>query len=491
MHTILAESNVTPAALAPTTATQGARLLIALFVLSLLIPSFWEIAGLRVDTARIYALCMVIPLSIRWLSQDAGRPMPVDILILLHGFWIVVSLFVNHGPARIAYAGMSTVELFCGYLVGRILIRDASSFKFFFQALLVALLILLPFALLEMSNGRALLQEIFRSILGSAHPDIDHPPRHGFHRAQTVMQHPILWGCFSAVVVANVFYIWRDRLPAAFACAGVAALASFSSMASGAVLNLLLQALLIVWGWATKGAWKLLIVAFIAVYLFLSVASNRGPIVIMIQTLTFDSWTAWYRLLIWEHGIDDAMANPIFGIGLNDWTRLDWMGESVDAFWLLIMMRHGFVGFGVLAAALAWHIWKVVTAKGLSIYERRLREGYMIALVALFFSLSTVHFWGPPYLLMFAYIGAGAWLYSDRQHVPAPADLATLDANDEDAVDGLGVRERDLPFSRSLAGPAARPEDVPLSRTAVSMDVAPPSASHENTQSFSRRLSSD
>jgi hypothetical protein len=489
MQTTLDQHRIKPSAMdhAAAAGTHGARVLVTLFVLSLMIPSSWEIVGLRLDTARIYALCLVIPLAMRWLAQEAGRPLTIDILILLHGFWIVVTMVVNHGPARIAFAGMNVVELICGYLVGRILIRDPASFRFLFQALLLALVILLPFALLEMSNGRALLQEAFRSLLGSAHGDVDNPARWGLHRAQTVMQHPILWGVFSAIVIANVFYIWRDRLPAAVSRAGAAALACFSSVSSGAVLNILIQIILIGWGWATNGAWKLLTVAFVSVYVFLTFASNRGPIVIMVETLTFSANTGWTRIHIWRHGIDDVLANPIFGIGLHEHTRPFWLTASVDNFWLVMMLRHGLLGFGLLAAALAWHIWKVTTAKGLSPYERRLREGYMIALAALIFSLSTVHFWGPPYLLMFAYIGAGVWFYADRKGVPASAVSVIGDADEDVLASADEAPVGDMPFARRFNETQTSRQSLPNTRSSPSIDKSqqPPNA-RAKLRSFSR-----
>jgi hypothetical protein len=436
------------------------RLLLALFVLSLLIPSNWEVIGLRFSTARIYALCMVIPLAIRWLAQEAGRPLPVDILILLHGFWIIVTLAVHHGTERFALSFMTVIEVVCGYLVGRILIRDPASFRFLFKVLLLAIVIILPFALLEMSNGRALLQEIFRSILGSAHGDVEHPPRWGFYRAQTVMQHPILWGVFSAIVIANVFFIWRDRLPTAIVRAGAAGLACFSSMSAGAVLNFVTQVLLAGWGWMTKGAWKALMIIFVVVFVFLSFASNRGPIIILIETMTFNAGTGWSRIYMWRYGIDDVMNNPIFGIGLNDWTRPYWLTGSVDNFWLVMMLRHGFVGFGLLAAGISWHIWKVVRAEGLSAYERRLREGYVIALASLIFSLTTVHFWGPPYLLMFAYIGAGVWFYAGREDVSAMVTPASGDVDEDVPSGSKEVWARNLPFARSFVGVETRRHDL-------------------------------
>jgi hypothetical protein len=474
MQTTLDQHSAVPAAPNRAATTQGARVLIVLFVLSLLIPSSWEIAGLRFSAARIYALCMVIPLTMRWLAQEAGRPLPVDILILLHGFWIIVSLAVNHGTERFALSVMTVVELFSGYLIGRLLIRNPASFQFLFQVLLVTLAVLLPFALVEMNNGRALLQEVFRGLLGSAHGDVDHPPRWGFYRAQTVMQHPILWGVFCAIIGVNVFYIWRNRLPAAVMRFSIVAAACFSSMSSGAVLNLILQGQLMLWGWATKGAWKVLMLGFLATWILLSVATERGPIRLMIRYFTFNSDTGWGRIHIWNHGIDDALANPIFGIGLHEHTRPEWLTSSVDNFWLLMMMRHGFVGFGLLATALAWHIWKVATAEGLSTYERRLREGYLISLVGLIFSLATVHFWGPPYLLMFAYIGAGVWFYAGRGGMSATATPGISNVEEKVAASASEVAARDLPFARSFAQPKMRRQDLPRTRTSRSIDTLQP-----------------
>lgn len=489
MQTMLDHQPATATDPAPVAAAQGARVLIALFVLSLLIPSSWEIAGLRLDTARVYALAMLIPLAMRWLAREAGRPLPVDILILLHGFWIVVSLAANHGTERFALSVMTVVEMFSGYLVGRLLIRDPASFRFLFHILLAALVVLLPFAIAEMIKGQAVLQPIFRSLLGSAHGNIvaDHPPRLGFYRAQTVMSHPILWGVFCAIVVANVFYIWRDRLPGAVVRASLAGLACFSSLSSGAVLNMLAQFQLMLWGWATKGAWRGLMLGFAAVWILLTVATERGPVRLMIVYLAFQSRTGWGRLHIWDHGIDDALRNPIFGIGFHDHTRPAWLTSSVDNFWLLMMMRSGFVGFGLLAAALAWHLWKVATAEGLSAYERRLREGYMIALVALIFSLATVHFWGPPYLLMFAYIGSGVWFYAGRERLSA-ASLPTAD--EIQGVEPGCIREgsgRELPFARRFAGAAAREPDVPLARTVARSDTEPPAEIRHDRGQLSRR----
>ena len=195
-------------------------------------------------------------------------------------------------------------------------------------------------------------------------------------------------------------------------------------------------------------------------YIFLSFASNRGPVVLLIETLTFNSGTGWTRIHIWRNGIDDVMRNPIFGIGLNDWTRPFWLTSSVDNFWLLTAMRYGIVGFSFLAAGVAWHAYKVLTAKGLTAYERQLRVGYMIGLISLSLSLATVHIWGPPFVLFLAYIGAGVWFYTR----PAPAEGEL-----EEAQVVSTRRSGDLPLTRAVAAPPddATRGDMPFRRPAA------------------------
>ena len=308
---------------ASSAAPVGARVLLALFVFCLLIPSSWEIAGLRLTTARIYALCMIIPLCLRLLALQSGRIQPVDVLLMLHAFWIMISMLANHGFSEVPISGMLVVELYSGFLVGRVLIRDAAAFKRLFQLLLLVMAVLLPFALYEMINERAIVQEWFRSLFGSAHPKVYHAPRMGFYRAQTVMQHPILWGVFCSIAVANVVAIWSIRRPGGLLRFGIAIVATFSSVSSGAVLGALIQVGLMVWGWITKGAWKTLLLGFAAAWVFLSLASNRGPIGLMVSYLTFNTNNAWGRISNWRHGNDEAMATPKYGIGNSDCTRPD------------------------------------------------------------------------------------------------------------------------------------------------------------------------
>ncbi len=407
---------------------------IILFVLCLIIPANFDIAGLNLSTTRFFVLIALCPLVVQWMSARAGGIRAVDLFIVLHGVWIVLALVVNHGLPRFAYGGMVMVETVGGFLIGRMLIRGASDYIMLFKLLLGVMLFLLPFALVELLTDRAIMQDLSRMVLGSSHNDVNHHPRMGLYRVQSVMQHPILFGVFCSIAVANAYFIWSYSKPAAFIRSGLALAVTFTSLSSGALLASVLQILMIGWGKVSGNAWKLLAMGAAGIYVFLSFASNRGPVVLMIETLTFNSGTGWTRIHIWRHGIDDVMRNPIFGIGLNSWTRPHWLAESVDNFWLLTSMRYGIVGWAFLAAAFILQGYKVTTARNLTDYEKQLRIGYMIGLVSLSLSLATVHIWGPPYVLILAYLGAGTWFCTR----PAPPPDAS--APDAEASEPSGPR---------------------------------------------------
>jgi O-antigen ligase len=423
--------------------------LMVVFVISMLIPGSFDIlGGTTLSASRLVVLVAIIPLTVAWLTGKAGRIILPDILMAAHAVWMLLAFVYNHGMERVPYGIITGIELFGGYLMGRILIRSPGDYRRFFSYMLVAFVILLPFALYEMQTSRAIMQTISRTLLGIGHGDVNHPPRWGLWRVQSVMQHPILFGVFCAFVVANAFYIWRDSFFQWLPRTGLAMFLTISSLSAGPLLAAVSQLLMILWGWITGNKWKTLVALSVAMYLFLSVASNRGPVVIIIETLTFSSETGWTRIHVYRHGMINIWANPIFGLGLHNWIRPGWLTPSVDNFWLLTAMRFGIVGFLLLAAALVLNLWNIIRVKNLSEAADRYRTGYMIGLAGLCFTLATVHVWGPTYVLTLFYFGAGVWLF-----VQEPETIAgTGDTPRPAATDG-----RSGPALRRLPPAVSRP----------------------------------
>ena len=133
--------------------TGGRRLLLAYFV-ALLIPGSFFVAGLDLSLLRAVLLLSVIPLGLGWIRGKAGPVTTADIFILLHCFWVFVAVVMNNGSSRIPFSGITFVEMFGGYLIGRMLVRNTADYRAFVTCLLVALVVLCPFAVMELWSAR-------------------------------------------------------------------------------------------------------------------------------------------------------------------------------------------------------------------------------------------------------------------------------------------------------------------------------------------------
>ena len=241
----------------------------------------------------------------------------------------------------------------------------------------------------------------------------------GLFRAQACLEHPILWGVFCSIAIANIFYLYRDRRVRGLVLAAFGTAMTFTSLSSGPLLSAVLQFGMISWGWITRNAWWVLAGLVVLGYVAIDLVSNRSPVQVLISYLTFSPANAYWRLHIWNFGSAEVLRHPLFGIGLSDWTRPGWMSTaSVDNFWLNTAMRYGFPGALLLAAGIAANLAGILRA-ALPEALRAARSGHVIALVGTLLSLSTVHIWGSTAALILFYLGAGCWLYTGT---PAPAE---------------------------------------------------------------------
>jgi hypothetical protein len=133
---------------------------------------------------------------------------------------------------------------------------------------------------------------------------------------------------------------------------------------------------------------------------------------VLLPFISLDPWTAYYRLYIWEYATMNIAEHPIFGLGLNDWVRPDWMPTSVDSFWLTIMLLGGvptlvFLVVGMILLMVRVHARQANTETR----ERwQARFGWTAAVLALCMQAFTVHYWGAMHSVFFFVLGLGAWL---------------------------------------------------------------------------------
>ena len=386
------------------------RRLIVLFIALFALPLEPIFAGLTFTGLRLYVLLCFVPFLIAVFAGKAGRVTVTDVLMFGFGFWMVLTYVYHHGTERFPYAMITLMELVGGYLAGRLLVRNADDYRAFFQAFFVMLLVLLPFAAFEMATGRTLLSEIL-SQLGRVIPRSSEL-RNNYFRAGVSYPHPILWGLVASLLLAQAWFLWGDRTVGRWLRIGVAVACTVTAMSSAPILGLAIQTGLIIWGRLTGNRWWLLTILFTIIYLTLDLLSNRGPVIIMIETLTLNPTTAWWRVHIWNFGTQSVLAHPFLGIGLNDWARPEWLAPTVDNFWLVLAMRHGLPAVLMLGLGLVWHVWRILQVHDLSDTDAQVRTAYMIGFVALCFGLSTVHVWGAPSVFVMFYFGIGSFLYT-------------------------------------------------------------------------------
>jgi hypothetical protein len=386
------------------------RRLLIVFLVALLLPIQPDLGGQRLDPYRLLLLVLFFPFVIAMLKRRAGSLTISDGLMGCYALWIVVTLVVHHGMGRFAYAAIWATMLLGGYMAGRLLIRNTQDYRRFIRYFLITLLILLPFAIFELFTERMIIAET----LGKAFPATAkyYETRNGLSRVQVVFPHAILYGLFCSMGFANVLYLYRDQFLGRLSRLALVVGMTYMSLSSAPLLSIGLQSIMAGWDKVTRGKWMILAVGVASIYIFLSLASNRGPVIILIEKLTFNPSTAWWRVYIWEYGVQNVMNNPFLGLGLNDWVRPYWLAPTVDNFWLLTAMQAGIPALGFLVAALAMNVFRIVRVKGLSAQARDVRTGYLVVLAGSAFTLSTVHVWDAMAVFIMFYFGAGSFLFT-------------------------------------------------------------------------------
>ncbi len=384
--------------------------LVTLFLVTVIIPVIINVAGLTLTLPRILLLLLTVPLFFQLISGRVGRLLAADYFFMLYAFWILVSLTYHYGVSRLALSGITIVEHFGAYLLGRTLIRNTADYRHYMKVFFITLLILFPAALVELNTNINLWSKLWGLAFQMPNKPGSAYGRMGLERVMSGFDHPIHFGMYCALGVANFFYLYRNQLAKALPMMGFSTFMSFMSLSSAPLLAIALQVILILWDQITRGKWKLFVILCVIGYVTVDSLSNRTPVTILISTLTFNSGTAWTRVSIWENGIATVWNNPVFGIGLDDWSRPAWLTSSVDNFWLLTMMRHGIVALVFLGCAIVFGLRAIIRNKGLDEEQTLIRTGYVISVAALLFTLSTVHIWGAAGSYVMFYLGAGHWL---------------------------------------------------------------------------------
>lgn len=432
---------------------------VLIYVLCVVFPISLQVGPLVVTSLRLFLMIMIIPLAVQLLMGRYGRIIATDILFFLYIVWSAIALAVNNPAQMVEQTGSVGIEFLGGYLVGRAYIRTPEAFLGMCRLLVGIVLFLFPFAVVEALTSRSLLLEFLNALPGLGATLVGPPDtRLGLDRVQATFAHPIHFGLFCSIVLSLCMVGLKGSISTVrrLSSAVVILVAGFLALSSAAISALALQIGLILWS-ALLGRfrwrWWLLVALFCLAYVVVDLLSNRTPIRVFLHYMTFSAHTGYWRLLIFEFGMDNVWANPIFGIGLNDWIRPVWMHtNSVDNFWLLNAMRYGIPAFFCLALGylnvLARVMWRDLEGDPVLL---QLRRAWVFTFLGLSFVLFTVHVWGNVYSFVFFIFGAGVWF---MQAAPRAGNTA----DDPLARPGRGYRLPDRSVSLARPAPHSSPD---------------------------------
>lgn len=266
----------------------------------------------------------------------------LDGLFAAYALYTIMCIFINRGLTAIEPSGVFFLETIVAYAAARVSMRELPDLKAVLMMFIRIIIILGILAIPEAILHTRFLHNAAEALTGIGY---DHATDTRFNmlRANATFEHPILFGLAAASLATYAWIIARDTHQGILLLLGLGN-AVFFSLSSAAYLVFILQIGILIFERATRSIpyrWTIVMISVVSILIFLSLASDRGPIGLIASYLTFSAHTGYYRMLIWEHGIDDVLANPIFGIKPETWTRPIGMTNSIDNHWLITMMKGG------------------------------------------------------------------------------------------------------------------------------------------------------
>ena len=396
-----------------------------LLIASFLCPTELSLylGDLRLPPHRI-AIIVLLPFALYKIFVRNGiRLRAFDGLFAAFAVWTAWVYGQHVGNEGYIYGGSLALESLGGYLVARAWVRDETAMLGTLRVMVVAIVLSALIALPETLFGQTFTHDFLFQMTGYKHPTAVEMRSFNLTRAYGTFDHPIHYGTFCAALFA-LFWFAEKKTPPRVRRATLIGGATMLGISAAPLLCIGLQSAMLAWERATRGIAQrtpLTVAVLIGLYAGASMVSNRSPINLIATGMTFDAWTGFYRLQIWEHGLNNVWESPLLGIGLDDWDRPLWMVSStIDAFWLVTALRAGIPAFLLLAFAII-ALGRGVVVRGIQNRNKdmkRLATGWMMSLIALCLIACTVHYWNVLNAFFFFFLGLGA-CFADPKKVPS------------------------------------------------------------------------
>ncbi len=390
-----------------TVALPGPRapLLPALLVFAALLPQDVNIRpfGLFLTCPRLILLGSAPFIVMRLVRKfTTGGATLCDATVAAAAVWMFLSVSVSSGLDRaIVGASVLILELCGAYYLVRATVNRTGDAVALARWLCILIAINGVLSVLDIVTGRHILHELAQSVTGSAGEwRLDY--RNGVLRAQGTLEHPILLGtvcCIGAIIGLGVLKGWQRA--AVFVGCFVGMVASVSSAPLGGVI---LGCMLLVYGRAMPhfpGKWRLLLVTG-GLLLGLLLSVHPAPFAFLLQHLTIDPETGYYRLMIWNLVGSLVTAHPWFGLGLDsDFAEIFSVANTVDSVWLYSALCFGIVGSVLIGLILVTSCGRAMRRGALvTDAEMKLARSLGVVVFLYIYLGCTVDYWGCTWILI-------------------------------------------------------------------------------------------
>lgn len=406
----------------PASVTANRDILVPLTAGALVLPysAAAYMGDLKLTPIKILIVALTLPAGLKLLLGVARKQRK---LLASDAYALGLFMCMLSGPLIISgsrdfiSAFSQAMEFYGMYLIGRAFLFDDTSFQHFTRSLQTVTFIVVGVGLLDIISQHYVAIEIARMISPPSPRDLDASDPH-FHRvvlgintlrASSTFDHPILFGTFCAAVVPLHLYtpMHRIRRLLLISCSTLGCIAALSSaplLALFIVFAVYFYDLLL-HGYAWR--WKVLVSSLLLCLVAFSFVANN-PLGWLIRNLTLDPQTGYFRLLMWNIGLEIVGNNPWFGVGFNGAGSyiLDF---SIDSLWLAKTISYGipmttFLYFAALAAVTPALNQAIVRKSG-SLLDL-MSKSFSIVLVVVTFISITVTFWNAVWLFFAICIGA-------------------------------------------------------------------------------------
>lgn len=401
---------------APTHKRSKPSPLILGFLITLCLPS--TIAGYMgtflITPYRVYMIVLLPYLLYKLFTDRALKAGAADFLLISYSLWTAFCMISNieGGYQR---AGQMILESVSAYILARVTIRSIDDLLYVVKWLFVLTTLAFVLAIPEAITRKKFIMDITSSLTGMPYAQyaIEADVRLGLRRPQAFFSNTILYGLFCSSAIAMVWYTSKSVRSRLFKIAIMIG-ATAMSLSSAPLLAMNVQFVMIAGEYFTRGLKNrvafTLIVSAVVTTIF-DVTTKSGVVGFIVNHLSFNQASAYNRVLIWDWGMYNIKANPIFGLDADNWVRAEYMKPSCDNYWIVVTMMGGIPAFLLLVAGIWAIVWKwgKINVRALPPIYTKIRIGWFFCYIAFAFTGLSVMFFGGLQPLFFFLLGmAGA-----------------------------------------------------------------------------------